>query len=144
MTIFLEIIKSIKDNPTRVVFICFPPWQETFADARDGDGGGNQYGPIFVPPPIGYNRKVWCIYVIYIDLYTFTFIYIMKKLLTSSKTCFILILFASWQICLSSPGMGMGETTQDQDPHMPPTNMLSNPKKLSLKWHILTSSSLFE
>ena len=39
------------------VFNLFAPWQETFADAGDGEGG-DHLGSIFVPPPnrIGYNR----------------------------------------------------------------------------------------
>ena len=39
-SIFFFFIKIIKIFETVFFFFCLPPWQETFADARDGDGGG--------------------------------------------------------------------------------------------------------
>ena len=47
--------------------------------------------------------------MIYLDLYSFIFIYIMKKLQKSSNTYCFLIWFASWQICfLPRRGWGWG------------------------------------
>ena len=44
--LFFFYIKAI-DNHQNIYFVtCLPPWQETFGDARDGDGGGGPFGTI--------------------------------------------------------------------------------------------------
>ena len=63
MKLTLSIIK-IKENHQECAlfeFVC--PWQETFADARDGDvngegGGEAKCGPIFVPSITQYKMLV--------------------------------------------------------------------------------------
>jgi hypothetical protein len=68
------------------------PWQETFADARDGDGDGGE--------SIGAN-----------DLYNFVLIHIHlydEKTSTIIKNMLLLVCFASWQMFLTLPGMGIG------------------------------------
>ena len=44
------------ENNNKCVFSIFvAPWQETFADARDGNGGGDHFGIIL--DPFGFNFK---------------------------------------------------------------------------------------
>ena len=111
------LIQVVKTNQNVCFSNCLPLGKRLLLTPGMGMGGETK-GPIFVPPPnrIGCNRILVFIYVNYMDLYSFIFIYIMKKLGKSSKTCF-------WQkkslvADLFKPrrgwGWGWGETIGDK------------------------------
>ena len=72
--------------------VCLPPGRSLLLTPGMGMGG-NQWGPIFVPPHnrIGYNGILLFRYVIYTDRYSFIFIYIMETSETSNNNCFYLV-----------------------------------------------------
>ena len=97
-----KIIKHIVHHQTNVVvFNLFARWQETFADAGDGDRAGNRDQKQFHPPP---NIRFVCSFSLI--HHWFVFLY---KIIKNNQRYDVVFLENPGRRLLLLPGMGLGE-----------------------------------